>query len=225
MYRDVAPRDADNQPYIAFLDAYPHPAFVLPASSALTKGTPSLVPVYANVALRRFVLGTKHAAEDVQGSALLTSFIASQDLHAFGLWLISADPSTDLELRPKWYPGEAPNASITVTKTTLGAYTVCTTVLRTPLPKPVHASPSGRRRSPGLVMPNFPERNGSPRADCQLFSPGGNTSVATLLRTYDWASTPLGPREGWPQSLVSAVGLCMSAAYPVCCAVVVRAPH
>ncbi|KAL1672325.1 hypothetical protein EV122DRAFT_271710 [Schizophyllum commune] len=213
MYRAAAPRDANDQPYVAFLDAYPHPAFVLPASPALSKGAPSLHPVYANSALRRFVLGTEYAADDAPGHALLTSFVASQDVHAFGLWLIGTDPSTDLELRPKWFPTHAPNAKLTITKTTLGTYTVCTTVLRTTLPPAVDALTPGWRRSPGL-MPNFPERNRSPRVDCQLFSPGADTSIATLLRTFDWSSTPLGPREGWPQSLISAVGLCMSAAYP-----------
>ncbi|KAL1744064.1 hypothetical protein HDZ31DRAFT_39460 [Schizophyllum fasciatum] len=213
MYRAAAPRDADDQPYVAFLDAYPHPAFVLAAAPALSKAAPSLFPVYANAALRRLVLGTDLAAGDAPGQALLTSFLASRDVRDFGLWLVGPHPTTDLELRPRWFPDDARNARLTVTKTPMRAYTVCTTVLHTALPLSEGSPTLTCRPSPGSI-PNFPTRIQSPRVGCQLFSPGGSSDISTLLRTFDWASSPLGPREGWPQSLVTAVGLCMSAAYP-----------
>ena len=35
------------------------------------------------------------------------------------------------------------------------------------------------------------------------------------LESFDWASTVLGPRERWPQSLKIAVGICMSSRFPM----------
>ncbi|TRM62099.1 hypothetical protein BD626DRAFT_548830 [Schizophyllum amplum] len=211
MYRSAAPRDPDDQPYVAFLDAYPHPAFVLPALPALSKAAPSLHPVYANPAFRHLVLGTVLAADDAPGHAFFTSFVASQEVLSLGLWLIGTDPTTDLELRPQWFPPGAQNARLTITKTVMNAYIVCTTVLHTTIPQVLDTAPA--RRLPGLI-PNFPDRDRSPSTPCQLFLPDGASSVAMLMETFDWASSPLGPREKWPQSLVSALGLCMSAAFP-----------
>lgn len=34
--------------------------------------------------------------------------------------------------------------------------------------------------------------------------------MGALMRAYDWAATPLGPLEGWPQSLRSMVGACLN---------------
>jgi PAS domain S-box-containing protein len=39
--------------------------------------------------------------------------------------------------------------------------------------------------------------------------------MAERLRAHDWAATPLGPIEGWPQSLRSAVGFMLAARQPV----------
>jgi signal transduction histidine kinase len=37
----------------------------------------------------------------------------------------------------------------------------------------------------------------------------GPSEMATLVRTYDWTQTPLGPIEMWPQNLKSAVAICL----------------
>lgn len=34
--------------------------------------------------------------------------------------------------------------------------------------------------------------------------------MGTLMRTHDWAATPLGPFDGWPQSLRTMVGACLN---------------
>ncbi|NNM74216.1 PAS domain-containing protein [Enterovirga sp. DB1703] len=34
------------------------------------------------------------------------------------------------------------------------------------------------------------------------------------IRTYDWASTPLGPPKAWPQELRSALGICLHSSFP-----------
>jgi len=36
-----------------------------------------------------------------------------------------------------------------------------------------------------------------------------------LLRATDWSKTPLGPLEGWPQSLRIAVGICLNSRFPI----------
>ncbi len=35
------------------------------------------------------------------------------------------------------------------------------------------------------------------------------------MRAVDWAETPLGPRESWPQSLCTAVSLCLGSRHPI----------
>jgi PAS domain S-box-containing protein len=39
--------------------------------------------------------------------------------------------------------------------------------------------------------------------------------MAERVRAFDWASTPLGPIEQWPQSLATAVGICMNSRFPM----------
>lgn len=42
---------------------------------------------------------------------------------------------------------------------------------------------------------------------------GGET--AALIAAYDWASTSLGPIDGWPQSLKTATSLIVRSAMPM----------
>src|SRR5687767_8934222 len=41
------------------------------------------------------------------------------------------------------------------------------------------------------------------------------TSMVSLVESFDWAATELGPREAWPQSLRTAVGICLASRYPM----------
>ncbi len=50
-------------------------------------------------------------------------------------------------------------------------------------------------------------------ADGFLSSAKGDT--ARLIREHDWASTPLGPIDAWPQSLKNATGLLVAAPIPI----------
>jgi len=43
----------------------------------------------------------------------------------------------------------------------------------------------------------------------------GDGEVAELIRERDWSRTPLGPIECWPQSLRTALGVCLHSASPV----------
>ena len=39
--------------------------------------------------------------------------------------------------------------------------------------------------------------------------------MGALVRAVDWAATPLGPVEGWPRSLITAVTLVLESRYPM----------
>jgi PAS domain S-box-containing protein len=44
----------------------------------------------------------------------------------------------------------------------------------------------------------------------------GNGEIVALIRTLDWSATPLGPIEGWPQSLRTTVNICLASNFPIC---------
>ena len=44
--------------------------------------------------------------------------------------------------------------------------------------------------------------------------PGGG-EMGARMRAYDWGTTPLGPPEGWPQSLKTAVRIILTSRYPM----------
>jgi PAS domain S-box-containing protein len=46
-----------------------------------------------------------------------------------------------------------------------------------------------------------------------LFTGGG--AMGALMRSYDWSNTPLGPVEQWPQSLRSALSICLNSRFPI----------
>src|SRR5689334_7087693 len=39
--------------------------------------------------------------------------------------------------------------------------------------------------------------------------------MGALMRAHDWAKTPLGPLETWPQSLRTSVSTCLNCAFPI----------
>ncbi|MDP9001612.1 MAG: EAL domain-containing protein [Myxococcota bacterium] len=40
--------------------------------------------------------------------------------------------------------------------------------------------------------------------------------MGKLIRSKEWARTPLGPIHGWPQSLTTTVSLCLASNFPIC---------
>ena len=42
----------------------------------------------------------------------------------------------------------------------------------------------------------------------------GNGEMASLIRETDWSEHPFGPSEDWPQSLRSALAICLNSAFP-----------
>ena len=43
----------------------------------------------------------------------------------------------------------------------------------------------------------------------------GGGEMGALIRALDWKRTPLGPPSAWPQSLRTAVGICLESAFPM----------
>ncbi|MCF5173146.1 hybrid sensor histidine kinase/response regulator, partial [Pseudomonas canadensis] len=41
-----------------------------------------------------------------------------------------------------------------------------------------------------------------------------SSDMAEQVRQYDWASTPLGPLEQWPDVLKTTVALCLASSFP-----------
>ncbi len=58
---------------------------------------------------------------------------------------------------------------------------------------------------PTQTIPGVPARD-------PLFPSTGE--MADRVRAFDWAATPLGPLESWPQSLLVAVGICLNSRFP-----------
>ncbi|WP_375409889.1 PAS domain-containing protein [uncultured Methylobacterium sp.] len=56
--------------------------------------------------------------------------------------------------------------------------------------------------------------HGRPTLDGTAFLKGGGEAGA-LIRVHDWASTPLGPLETWPQSLRTAAGIVVQSRVPM----------
>ncbi|WP_075795382.1 PAS domain-containing protein [Massilia putida] len=44
---------------------------------------------------------------------------------------------------------------------------------------------------------------------------GGESEVRRLLREHDWTTSPLGPPDGWPPELATAVSMAFSSAFPM----------
>ncbi len=43
----------------------------------------------------------------------------------------------------------------------------------------------------------------------------GTSEMAQLMKTIDWAQTPLGAVEDWPNSLRTALGILLASGYPM----------
>src|SRR5690348_16633905 len=54
-----------------------------------------------------------------------------------------------------------------------------------------------------------------PASESAGFLAGGGETGA-LMRGLDWSRTPLGPPDGWPASLRTAVSICLTSGFPIC---------
>ena len=63
-------------------------------------------------------------------------------------------------------------------------------------PEPLIPAPSRRRRSAEDAL-------------------AGGGEMGALIRSIDWSTTPLGPATSWPQSLKTALSICLSSRFPI----------
>jgi hypothetical protein len=61
------------------------------------------------------------------------------------------------------------------------------------------------------TLPTTTLPDGQTAADCLA----GGGRMGALMRAMDWAATPLGPVAQWPQSLRSAVSICLGSRFPM----------
>src|SRR5579883_3017201 len=47
----------------------------------------------------------------------------------------------------------------------------------------------------------------------ELFARGGE--MGALMRSLNWTDTPLGPSDRWPQSLRTAISICLHSRFPI----------
>ena len=165
-------------PYIQFLAAYPHPAFILPGSPSFGSAAPSLTPIFSNESFRALLLGPDADTAEV-GPAFLKSLDSAETAKCLSMWLDSTCSFTtpeqlkarsetlDIELRIFWLPPESPKVRLVLSQTTLSDYIICTSTPRdpplvryVPPPEPPRtkqpASPSLGRAGRTMRLPDFP---------------------------------------------------------------------
>src|SRR5689334_21066666 len=67
-------------------------------------------------------------------------------------------------------------------------------------PVPPRDSSDDRPRGAGRATPRFLD---------------GGGGLGALMRAKDWSATPLGPPEGWPRPVKTAVSLCLNSRFPI----------
>ncbi|WP_080745069.1 response regulator [Cupriavidus necator] len=70
------------------------------------------------------------------------------------------------------------------------------------------------RTPDGSVTPSPYPTSGSASAATQGFLAGGG-EMGALIRAHDWAATPLGPPQGWPHSLKTAIRIMLTSRQPI----------
>ena len=65
-----------------------------------------------------------------------------------------------------------------------------------------------------VAPPSAPKRPAAPAKGLANFA-AGTGEMAGLIRSFDWASTPLGPIETWPQSLRTVVRVLLNSHHPM----------
>ncbi len=84
----------------------------------------------------------------------------------------------------------------------------------------VSKSDLSRRLLPTISRFLFPQETSAPAAESAPPSSApdwlaGGGTLGQLIRQHDWSKTQLGPLEGWPQSLKTAVNLILNSQHPM----------
>jgi hypothetical protein len=227
-------------PATSFLDAYPHPAFALPILQA-TSGRLPFDPVYANPAYKALFIPEQDSATH-QNLALLESLESPAEVGKLRSWLLEPLSVREkysnvlLRFRPHWLHSQTPSLELELTCTQLDGFWLCTSVPRSTnkpphLPSfttdPVGVKPAERLdllSTPiGLQLEHLPKLSDlvaliSADSSSQGAQPSSDhiEEIAHLVETHPWHLTPLGPRERWPRSLVTALNICLICPFQVC---------
>jgi hypothetical protein len=222
-------------PCTDFLDAYPFLAFAMPLSRTIARAT-SFHPVYANNAYRAFFIPYQPAS-DRQEFMFVESLESASELGKLSSWLLDSlsdrEPSSVvLRFRPAWLGSKRPSLGLEITCTRLREFWLCTTVPRTPFVRPRPPSPPDKKplRLTNLPSPSLSseillksirraDEDTTPTIDTPLsgLEPPSEriNEINTLMETYPWHLTPLGPRDKWLQSLRTALSICLSSPFVV----------
>ena len=128
-------------PYIDFLTAYPHPAFVVQGRRYPDRTAPNINPILGNPSFRSLLLGRD--ADTVElGRNFLRSLKTVEAAEKFAHWLTAGrdDPrirkeTLKVSLTLPWVPIDADPVELDLTQTVLEDFTVCTSIPCSPLPE------------------------------------------------------------------------------------------
>ncbi|KAH8117651.1 hypothetical protein DFH11DRAFT_1724631 [Phellopilus nigrolimitatus] len=180
-------------PYISFLTAYPHPAFIVCGKSQRGHAAPALDPVFGNPAFRLLLFGPDADTAEL-GHSFLEALETVQQAEKFALWLDRArnnpkhrQETLVVHVRPSWTPLDAEPVQLELSQTIIDEYTVCSSTPRSPLPKlePVITVPSPTfvtrfGRDFGMRLPDFPPSPAQMHANPATMTP---TTFSALVRT------------------------------------------
>ncbi|VDB99941.1 unnamed protein product [Peniophora sp. CBMAI 1063] len=241
--RDAMQVSLADQPYIAFLSAYPHPAFIL---SLASQTHPSFTPTFANAALRRVLLGPDARTSEL-GSSFQAALTSVEQARRLTNWAFPSDAGLEqiastitLEFIPQWMPNPEP-VVLEFSQTRVGDALICTSTPRSALPPSGTQTPMPFPESPAFgnygtasnanTPPPFPQRYSSDQSVVvrdYAKSPTGQQwfetesfgrraeSCVELLEGYPWEKTPLGPRKEWSDALIASVTYALSCPFPTC---------
>ncbi|KAL5528950.1 hypothetical protein ACEPAG_4924 [Sanghuangporus baumii] len=158
-------------PFVDFLTAYPHPAFIVEGRHRSDHVAPDLNPVLGNPSFRSLLLGPDADTAEL-GSSFLRALQTVEAVERFAAWLIIGRNDSqrqidtlEVTLRLSWAVIDAEPVVLELSQTILEDYTVCTSVPRSSLPKSMPAqsavsstSPVVTQRRAGWTMrlPDFP---------------------------------------------------------------------
>lgn len=228
---------------ISFLAAYPQPAFIVQKSRHHDQTTPSINPIFGNSPFRKLLLGPDADSAEL-GVVFLRALETVEQAGRYSAWLELAKTATSdsnddsiiaddvgtlhVQLRLAWLPLNAERVELELWRTPVEDYIVCTSALRSPVPK--HVPPTRTRTSSdsgrpdrGMRLPNFPpplsysEPARTPTAslyESPVLQSGSGQSMKEMVHNFAWENTPLGPRCQWSSALFSAVDYILCHPWP-----------
>lgn len=203
-YVETMTTPLSDLPYIAFLTAYPHPAFILYGRKQYGQGAATLNPVFGNPAFRSLIFGPDEDTAEL-GFAFIKSLDSVEKAQKLAYWLEKGkrdakyrEESLVIEVKPSWTPLDATPVLLELTQTIVDDFIVCTSTPRSPLPK------YATRRVSSTSPKNRIGRDFNMRIpDFSLASPQNNPgilgSISTSLTAIRNSTSSGGPSSRSPE--------------------------